>query len=179
MGERVYLRPPNADDAEEFLSLTRASRHLHRPWVAPPAEEAAFEAYLDRNDDDDFLGFLACGREDGAIVGVVNLSQIFRGSFENASLGFYGFAPFARKGFMTEAVDLALRHAFRSARLHRVEANVQPANARSRALIQRLGFHLEGFSPRYLKVAGRWTDHERWAILAEEWTRRRRRMPAP
>ena len=103
------------------------------------------------------------------MVGVVNLSQVFRESFNNAYLGFYGFAPFVRKGYMTEAVDLALRHAFRSMELHRVEANLQPANHGSRALVERLGFRLEGFSPRYLKIAGRWRDHERWAVLAEEW----------
>jgi ribosomal-protein-alanine N-acetyltransferase len=169
MGKRVYLRPPCAEDADEFLWLTRASRDLHHPWVHPPPDEAAFKAYVDRNGEADFRGLLACRREDGAIAGDVNLSQVFRGSFGNAYLGFYGFSPFARRGYMTEAVGLALRHAFRSMRLHRVEANVQPANQRSRALLERLGFRLEGFSPRYLKISGRWRDHERWAILAEEW----------
>ena len=107
-------------------------------------DEAAFTAYVDRNGGDDFRGFLACRREDDAMAGVVNLSQVFRGSFNDAYLGFYGFAPFVRKGYMTEAVDLALRHAFRSMGLHRVEANLQPANDRSRALVERLGFRLEG-----------------------------------
>jgi [ribosomal protein S5]-alanine N-acetyltransferase len=172
LGRRVRLRPPSRDDADEFLSLVRASRALHHPWVSPPGDETAFAGYVDRNVGDDVRGFLACRREDGAMVGVVNLSQIFRGSFNNAYVGFYGFAPFVRKGYMTEAVDLALRHAFRSMRLHRVEANLQPANHRSRALVERLGFRLEGFSPRYLKIAGRWRDHERWAVLAEEWRAR-------
>ena len=147
-GKRVYLHPPHGDDADEFLSLARASRALHHPWVSPPGEEAAFTAYVGRNGGDDFRGFLARRREDGAMAGVVNLSQVFRGSFNNAYLGFYGFAPFVRKGYMTEAVDLALRHAFRSMGLHRVEANLQPANDRSRALVERLGFRLEGFSLR-------------------------------
>jgi [ribosomal protein S5]-alanine N-acetyltransferase len=168
-GKRISLHPPHGDDADEFLSLARASRALHHPWVSPPGDEAAFTAYVGRNGGDDFRGFLARRREDGAMAGVVNLSQVFRGSFNNAYLGFYGFTPFVRKGYMTEAVDLALRHAFRYMGLHRVEANLQPSNDRSRALVERLGFRLEGFSPRYLKVAGRWRDHERWAVLAEEW----------
>ena len=70
---------------------------------------------------------------------------------------------------MTAGVDQAVSHAFGELRLHRVEANIQPANAPSRALVQRLGFRLEGLSPRYLYVSGDWRDHERWAVLSDEW----------
>jgi ribosomal-protein-alanine N-acetyltransferase len=59
-----------------------------------------------------------------------------------------------------------VRHAFRRLRLHRLEANIQPGNAPSVALAKACGFTREGYSPRYLKIAGRWRDHERWAIVA-------------
>jgi ribosomal-protein-alanine N-acetyltransferase len=70
---------------------------------------------------------------------------------------------------MLEGVGLVLSRAFGPLRLHRVEANVQPGNERSKALVRRLGFTKEGYSERYLKIGGRWRDHERWAILAENW----------
>ena len=70
---------------------------------------------------------------------------------------------------MREGVSLAVSHAFRVLRIHRVEANVQPENQASIALVRSLGFRKEGLSQRYLKVAGRWRDHERWATLAEDW----------
>lgn len=160
------------DDADEFLAGVQASRPLHHPWVTPPASAEAFAAYAARALMPDFEAFLICRREDGAVAGVANLSQIVRGLFQSASLGYFVFAPFARQGYMTEGLGLVLSQAFGPLSLHRVEANVQPENFASKALAQRLGFRLEGFSPRYLKIAGHWRDHERWAILSDEWGRR-------
>jgi ribosomal-protein-alanine N-acetyltransferase len=113
-------------------------------------------------------------RESGDLVGVINVSEIVRGPFRSAYLGYYAFVPHAGRGYMTEALTLALRWAFRGLRLHRVEANIQPGNQASRALVRGLGFRREGFSRRYLKVAGRWRDHERWALVAEDWRRHRK-----
>jgi ribosomal-protein-alanine N-acetyltransferase len=100
---------------------------------------------------------------------VINVSEIVRGAFQSAYLGYYAFVPHAGRGHMTEGLALALRWAFGTLHLHRVEANIQPDNEASRALVRRLGFRREGFSPRYLKIGGRWRDHERWALVAEDW----------
>ncbi len=111
----------------------------------------------------------------GELAGVINVSEIVRGPFQSAYLGYYAFAPHAGRGYMTEGLAQALRWIFGELRLHRVEANIQPGNAASRALARRLGFRREGLSPRYLKVGGRWRDHERWALTVDDWRRQRRR----
>jgi [ribosomal protein S5]-alanine N-acetyltransferase len=107
----------------------------------------------------------------GILMGSSTSTRFVRGSFRSGYLGYYAFRPHAGRGYMDEGLRLVLRRAFGALRLHRVEANIQPDNARSIALVRRLGFRREGLSPRYLKVAGRRRDHERWALLAEEWTR--------
>ena len=110
----------------------------------------------------------------GQVVGVVNLSQIvFTPSARHAYLAYHGMVAMAGRGLMTEAVGLAVGHAFGPIGLHRLEANIQPGNTRSLALVKRLGFRLEGFSPRYLRIDGEWRDHERWALLADESEARR------
>ena len=118
--------------------------------------------------------FVACLREDGRMIGDIALSQVVYGRLRSAYFGYSVGAPYARQGYMQEAAALALRFAFNTLKLNRVEANIQPGNARSIALAHRLGFSLEGYSRRYLKIAGGWRDHQRWAMLASEWKPRRR-----
>jgi ribosomal-protein-alanine N-acetyltransferase len=168
-GPRVYLRHPVAGDADEFAAAVRASRTLHAHWTTPPASRAAFLSYLERTAGPAYQAYLVRRRSDDALVGRANLSQIFHGALQGAYLGYEAFAPHAGRGYMTEGVGLVLREAFGPVGLHRVEANIQPDNAASKALARRLGFRLEGFSPRYLLIAGAWRDHERWALLADEW----------
>lgn len=164
----MRLGPPSARDEREFLDFVRENRRHHRPGVYPPATPAKFRDYLKRCRRTDFAGFLVRRREDGALVGVFNLSQIFRGGFQNAYLGYYGSALLGRRGYMSEGLSHLVKHAFRTMKLHRIEANVQPGNEASIALLKRAGFRKEGFSPRYLRVGGRWRDHERWAITRED-----------
>jgi ribosomal-protein-alanine N-acetyltransferase len=75
---------------------------------------------------------------------------------------------------MRQGLELVLRHAFLDLGLHRIEANIQPGNHASIALARGAGFSREGFSRRYLKIGGRWRDHERWAIIVDDWRTRGR-----
>jgi ribosomal-protein-alanine N-acetyltransferase len=169
MLSRVTIRPVQASDGAELVTANLASIALHEPWVSPCRDHASFLGYLTRCDGERSMGFIARERGSGRIVGVVNLSEIVRGFFQSTYMGYYGMAGMNGRGLMREAVGLVVTHAFRELGLHRVEANIQPGNEPSRALAKRLGFRLEGYSPRYLKINGEWRDHERWAVLADEW----------
>jgi len=172
-GQRVYLRPPRIDDAGAFLAAVRASRALHGPWTKPPDTKARYEAWVERfaprGSAPTHAGYLLLRNEDHDVLGVFNFSEIVRGAFLSTYLGYMGFLPHAGRGYMTEGMALALDLAFRKLELHRVEVNIQPTNARSLALAQRIGFTREGFSRRYVKIAGRWRDHVRYAMLSEDW----------
>ena len=172
-GVNVYLRPPRRSDAVAFHAAVRASVTLHRGWTHAPGTRAGFakfvQRYAARGKHPSHAGFLVFRRHDDALVGVYNFSEIVRGAFQSAFLGYFAFAPMAGQGLMSEGLAAALDIAFRRLGLHRVEVNIQPTNARSLALATRVGFTREGYSRRYVKISGRWRDHVRFAMLAEDW----------
>lgn len=172
---RVRIEPPSLDRERDFLAAVARSRRLLRPWVYPPSTGNGYRAWIQRLSGPTHRGFLVVRRGSSDLVGVINVSEIVRGSFGSAYLGYYAFLPHAGQGYMTEGLRLVLREAFGAIGLHRVEANIQPDNLPSRRLARRLGFRREGYSPCYLRVGGRWRDHERWALLADEFRRRRAR----
>jgi ribosomal-protein-alanine N-acetyltransferase len=172
---RVVIRPLRAEDQAEFIGGMRASRRLHGRWLSPPTTPDGFGEWLRRSREEAFVSIIACRREDGAIVGYFNISQIIRGYLQSAFLGYGAVAAHAGYGYMTEGLELVLEHAFTDLSLHRLEANIQPGNEPSIALVRRCGFVKEGYSERYLKINGRWRDHERWAIRSEQWRAYRRR----
>lgn len=165
-GPRVHLRALGPGDRDAFLAAAHRSRSLHRPWTVAPQTTEAFDRYAA---EDPARRTLAVVRTaDGELTGVYNLSQLFYGPFRNAYLGYYAFEPWAGRGYMREGMGLLLRHAFGPLGLHRLQANVQPGNDRSIALLRATGWREEGYAPRYLKIAGRWRDHVMFAIVAED-----------
>ncbi len=166
---RVYIREPRLSDEGEFIGMNQESLSLHRPWVFPPTASAGFRSYLERLEDPRYEGFFICRKSDAAIVGVVNVSEIIRGPMSGAFVGYWGYEGETGKGYLTEGLALVFDAAFGPLGLHRLEINIQPANTDSIALAQRLGLRKEGFSPQYLNIGGEWKDHERWALLADEW----------
>jgi [ribosomal protein S5]-alanine N-acetyltransferase len=168
---RVLVRAPTPADRDRYLQAMRASRRLHGRWV-PPASDESFDRLLKCVEDERYEPGFVCRIEDGAIVGFININEIVRGLFQSAYLGYAAVAPYAGHGYMREGLEVVMARAFTDLGLHRLEANIQPDNQASIALVRGAGFVREGFSERYLKIAGRWRDHERWAIRVEQWRAR-------
>lgn len=174
-GKRILLRPPRIADYREFAGLMKANARIYRGLMPRFKGRKQFEDYLERCRGEDFFGFLICRKENRSIVGNINLFHIIRRGLQTACIGYLVGASHARQGLATEALQLMIRFAFTTARLHRLEANIQPGNLPSIALVRRAGFSCEGLSRHYVKISGKWGDHERWALLVEDWRRFRRR----
>jgi [ribosomal protein S5]-alanine N-acetyltransferase len=177
---RVCLERPSPRREREFLRGVAQSRALHAGLVEPACTSEEYRAYLRRCRRKNQESFFVTVGDGGSLAGVVNVNDIVLYALRSASLGYYAFAPHAGRGLMREGLAAVIGRCFGELRLHRLEANIQPQNERSLRLVASLGFRLEGLSRRYLKIGGRWRDHQRWALLAEEWRpreSRRRREP--
>jgi [ribosomal protein S5]-alanine N-acetyltransferase len=175
-GDRVFLRPPERGDYEEWASIRARSRYFLAPWEpswpADALSRASYRARIARyaedwRTDQGYNFFIL--RADDVLTGGVGLSNLRRGVAETASLGYWIGEPHARQGLMTAALPLVLDFAFERLRLHRVEAACLPTNVPSRALLLRTGFQQEGYARNYLLIDGKWQDHLLFAILREDW----------
>lgn len=164
---RVVLRRLASEDEAEYTALARASAKLHNSWIYSPTTPAEFDSYLKRFDHSAGESTVICARESGAITGFANISEIIRGSYQRATVGYGAFVPYAGKGYMSEGFDLILKFAFNDLGLHRLEADIQPGNIASINLVKRVGFQYEGFSPGFIYIRGEWRDYERWAVTSD------------
>lgn len=165
----IIIREPRLEDKDAFIAAMQRSQNLHHPWMKAPQTPQEFDDYFQRYQQTNQKSFLVCQANN--IVGVFNVSEIVRGLFQNAFLGFYAVADYATKGYMSAGLKLVLEKVFKELALHRLEANIQPENIRSIQLIKNNGFRYEGFSPRYLKINDEWRGHEHWAMTLEDYIR--------
>lgn len=163
----LHIREPKIEDKEMFIFAMQKSLTLHNPWVKAPSTADEFDEYFQHYQQPNQKSLLLFD-EKKSIAGVFNISEIVRGLFQNAYLGFYSTADFAGKGYMSAGLKLVLAKVFNELKLHRIEANIQPDNMQSILLVKNNGFRYEGFSPHYLKIDNEWRGHEHWAITYED-----------
>jgi ribosomal-protein-alanine N-acetyltransferase len=176
-GTSVYLRPLLHSDAHDLLALRLRNREFFTPFEPLPdrrhftlegqleeIDQALEDARMDRRYA--FGIFTSVGDE---VAGRIALSNVARGAWQNATVGYYVGQAWANRGYATEALQLVLRFAFVDASLHRVQAGVLPENVASARVLEKAGFRREGVSLRYLKINGAWRDHLMFAVTVEEW----------
>lgn len=167
----MTIRAPRASDIDAYAAAVRRSADHISPWN--PLEPDGLPDLLQRQGQG-LRTFLLINADDAGLVGKCNVANIAMARFCNATLGYDSYLPYAGTGRMSEGMRLVVDRCFSPTTagglgLHRLEINVQPDNTRSVALAKRLGFRLEGYSPRMLYINGAWRDHERYALTAEEW----------
>ena len=165
---RVLVRPIELGDEQEYLKNYKASKSELKPWVDVPTTSQAFRKYVHEMLTEENKSFVVVEKHTKVMIGIVELRDIYMFDFKNSYIIYFGFKGLLRQGLMALAVRKIIKLAFKTLKLHRLEANIQPTNIASRALAKSCGFKLEGYSPKFIKKNGYWRDHERWALLNEK-----------
>jgi ribosomal-protein-alanine N-acetyltransferase len=173
---RLYLRLPQHADFRAWSDLRRASSGFLTPWEPTWSDDhLTRRAFLNRvswaarcHRLDTALPLFIFRRDDSQLLGAITLDNIRRGPAQAGTLGYWVGVPFARQGYMREAIATLVHHAFTAMDLSRIEAACLPENVASRGVLERAGFKYEGVAQSYLQINGRWRTHVLYANLRND-----------
>ncbi len=171
--ERMSLRLPAHADYRGWSDLRRESRAFLVPWEPSWAQDhLTRKAFTNRvywaaraQGQGNALPLFLFRRDDDVLIGAITLDNIRRGPSQAGTLGYWIGQPFARRGYMREAIAAVVHHAFTTMDLSRIEAACLPENVASRGVLEKCGFKYEGVAQSYLQINGRWRNHVLYANL--------------
>jgi ribosomal-protein-alanine N-acetyltransferase len=174
--ERMTLRPPAHSDFRAWTALRSQSLEYLTPWEPAWADDhLSRKAFTNRVywaqrsvSGGTAMPLFLIRRSDDMLLGAITLDNIRRGPSQSGTLGYWTGQPFARQGYMREAITALVHHAFTRLDLSRIEAACLPENAASRGLLETSGFKYEGVAQSYLQIDGRWRTHVLYAALRSD-----------
>ena len=174
--ERMKLRPPVHGDFRAWADLRQTSADFLKPWEPKwSSDHLTRKAFVNRVywanrsiAQGTAIPLFLERRSDGALLGAITLDNIRRGPAQAGTIGYWIGAPFAREGFMREALTALVHHAFEVADLSRLESACLPENTASRGLLEKCGYKYEGVAQSYLQINGRWRNHVLYANLRND-----------
>ncbi|AIG25824.1 GNAT family N-acetyltransferase [Brevibacillus laterosporus] len=185
-GRLIFLQLLTPAHAEFFLTYLLANQPFHAPYV-PLRDESYFtlENAINQTtqwtevEQDQRYSFGIFEQASERLVGKITLSQVFRGPFQNAFIGYDLDHSCQSQGYMTEALHLMMSFSFNRLLLHRLQANIMPHNRASQRVLEKAGFAKEGFGANYLKINGKWEDHLFYALTKERFDELYQNAPYP
>lgn len=182
-GPTVHLRSPTPEDHAEWAQLRSESRSFLEPWeprwsadeLGRYAWRQRIRRYREEIEHGTGVTFLIFENATGSLVGGISVGNIRRGVAQAGQIGYWMGERYAGRGMMGEALVLVVDFAFRSLRLHRIEAACIPGNDRSVRVLEKAGFRGEGLLRSYLRINGSWQDHYLYALIADEHQSRKQR----
>lgn len=171
--ERMTLRLPAHGDWRAWADLRSESAAFLTPWEPTwAADHLTRRSFTNRvywaqraEAQGTALPFLLIRRQDQVLLGAITLDNIRRGPAQSGTVGYWIGEQFSRRGYMREAIQALVHHAFTGLDLSRIEAACLPENAASRGVLEKTGFKYEGVAQSYLQINGRWRNHVLYAAL--------------
>ncbi|GAB3257883.1 GNAT family N-acetyltransferase [Chitinimonas naiadis] len=164
MSTSITLSTPTLADAAPLLAFELANRAYFESWInARPASYYSLDAVRDaiqaaERESAADVAYQFLIRQQDAIVGRINLTQVTRPYYNKATLGYRVGESFAGQGIAGQALALLLDRAFGELDLHRIEATARPENRGSMRVLERNGFQQFGRATRAMLLDGGWYD---------------------
>lgn len=180
--QRLMIRGATSADYPQWKFVRARNYDYLKPfepsWPVGCLSQDFFERRVRRLDDDwrndRTYAFVLFSKDDGALIGGLNINNVARGAANYGSLGYWLDEAAQGRGYMTEAGFAVLDYAFTALHMSRMNAAILPHNDKSRAMLERLGFAEEGFAKKYIQIDGRRQDHVLFGLNAEDFS-----MPGP
>lgn len=174
--ERMTLRPPIHGDFRQWAALREVSAEFLTPWEPTWARDhLTRKSFTNRVywaqrsiTSGTAVPLFLIRREDEMVLGAITLDHIRRGPAQSATTGYWIGEPYARHGYMREAIEAVVHYAFTTLDLSRIEAGCLPENTPSRGLLEQCGYKYEGVAQAYLQINGRWRNHVLYANLRHD-----------
>lgn len=175
-GKQIYVKPVEESDADALLKLEVENRDFFQRFTGLREEafytrqgqlERIQEALKSSKRDQGYLYVIGL-RDTEEVIGEIMLTEVVRWNLQSCWIGYFLDQRHNGKGYMTEAVQLVVKHAFQELKFHRIEAGVMPHNLGSIKVLCKAGFHQEGIARKNVNINGQWEDHQTLAILNEE-----------
>lgn len=171
-GFRIILKPPAMDDFKQWRQVRLENSDFLKPFQPEWAEDCLTKTGFEKRiagkireyNNGRGAFFVIHHKVSKKIIGAINLNDIRMGAAHHASLGYWVAKSWEGQGFMSEAGNLVIDHAFNILKLRRINAACLPNNHRSANLLLRLGFEEEGYAKAYLQINGRWQDHRLFGL---------------
>lgn len=174
--DRLYLRILKPQYAREVLEYYKRNHNFLSEWEPRYPKDFYTLSYHKRKlnmeynmfKENSLVRFWIFKKEDNKLIGNVCCSNIIMGNFKSCFMGYKLDKEEINKGYMSEAINKAVKIMFEDFDLHRIEVNIVPRNARSLRVMEKLNFEQEGFSKRYLEINGKWEDHIHFATYNDK-----------
>ena len=174
--DRLVLRPPQHGDYRAWSALRRDSAAFLQPWEPTWANDhLSRKSFTNRVywaqrsiTGGTAVPLFLIRKSDEMLLGAITLDNIRRGPAQAGTTGYWIGEPFARAGYMREAIGAVIHYAFQTLDLSRIEAGCLPENTPSRRLLENCGYKYEGVAQSYLQIAGRWRNHVLYANLRHD-----------
>ncbi|WFR57413.1 GNAT family N-acetyltransferase [Anaerocolumna sp. AGMB13025] len=172
--ERLTLTILHPNEADKVLAFYENNKEHFEPWEPErdpnfytlPYQRLSLSIEYNLMLQSKLLRYWVFHKEKpGTIIGSVNFYNMIKGSYYTCQLGYKFDQYHTGNGYAVESILAAMEILFSDHKIHRIEANIMPANLRSIHLIEKLGFGYEGLSKSSIHINNKWEDHARYAYI--------------